>query len=643
MMLLDAAGMHPGFDPLAHFPLEYEPDVDLFAGGGGASTGYEIAFGKSPDIAINHDMEALTMHRANHPDTIHICQDVMNVEPLYATGGRLVRALWASPDCTHFSKAKGGKPREQSIRDLAWIVVKWAEQTRPLIIGVENVEEFKTWGPLDEDGQPIKEKVGKTFKKWLRELRKLGYTVSYRELVAADYGAPTTRKRLFVVARLDKKRIRWPKPTHGAGTDKPWRTAAECINWNDPAPSIFERKKPLAENTQRRIADGIRRYVMNAANPFLVTYYGPKKSGDFRGSGLDEPLRTQTTENRFALCSPFFATPAHSTSTGRGPGVFDPKTPLRTITDSNTHALVTPYLRSACRDTCEPLTTANLIVKNYGGAVGHKVDRPLGTITSIDHHSLVAASMVKMRGTNIGGPVDAPVQTISAQATHHAVCVASLCKYYGEGGQHNSLADPMHTATSKARFALQTAHLQQYNGASEAQPIDEPMPTVPTKDRFGLTAATLCQYNGASECQPLNEPVSALLGQNKMSLVKFPLEEGGGHYEKVRAFLRKWGVIGPDEEAEVVIDGVRLRIVDIGLRMLRPRELFLANGFPPDYIINPMYKGKPLTITSQVKKCGNAVPPQFVTAVFTANKCALAYSRHQMPLHKKHAEHSVCA
>jgi len=706
-MHLDAAAMLPGFDPLADFPRDYEPDVDLFAGGGGASTGYEVAFGKAPDIAINHDMEALAMHRANHPDTIHFCQNVMSIEPLYATGGRIVRALWASPDCTHFSKAKGGKPRDQFIRDLAWVVVKWARLTRPLIIGVENVEEFKRWGPLDEEGQPIKKKAGVIFRKWLREFRKLGYTVSYRELVAADYGAPTTRKRLFVVARLDGKRVRWPKPTHGAGTDKPWRAAVEIINWNDTAPSIFERKKPLRENTQRRIAEGIRRYVINTAKPFLVTYYGPKKEGDFRGFGLDEPLRTQTTENRFALCSPFFATPAHSTSTGRGPGCFDPKTPLRTITGSNTHAMVSPYLekpnytsphlitidhkggkenfRAACREVTAPLntvtaenrhalvgaclvgaggptyagepaavdkpcgttlakhtkalTTANLIVKNYSGVVGHEVDKPLGTITSIDHHSLVSASMIKMRGTNVGSPVDEPLHTISAQGQHHGICAASLIKYYGEGGQHASCDEPMHTITAKARMGLTAAHLQQYNGASEAQPIDDPMPTVPTKDRFGLTAATLCQYNGNSDCQPLSEPVPTLLGQNKMGLVKCPLEETGGHYEKVKAFLRKWGVIGPDEEAEVVIGGVRLRIVDIGLRMLRPRELFLANGFPPDYVIDPIYKGKPLTITSQIKKCGNAVPPQFVTAVFTANKCALTYSRYRMPVHRKRAEH----
>ncbi len=738
-------------DPLAHMPLDYEPDVDLFAGGGGASTGFEMALGKSPDIAINHDAEALAMHKANHPDSIHFCQNVINVRPLEATGGRLVRALWASPDCTHFSKAKGGKPRNQFIRDLAWIVIRWARDARPKLIGVENVEEFKTWGPLDPEGQPIKEKAGQTFRAWVRQLRGLGYSVSFRELRACDYGAPTTRKRLFIIARLDGKRARWPKPTYGPGTDRPWRTAAECINWEDQAPSIFERKKPLAENTQRRIAEGIRRYVLNAANPFLITYYGPKRPGDFRGAGLDEPLRTQSTENRFGLVSPFFATPAHSTSTGRGPGVFDPETPLRTVTSTNTHAVVAPYLvkpnhtaeyyqcfrgqsveeplgaitqspgfavcspylvtpnhagdnfrgqgvdepvgtmtgkgsfclTSACLVTNtsghapssldapvptltsggqQALTTANLIVKNYGGVVGHEVDKPLGTVTAVDHHSLVSAclvgqggpayggkpvpldkpigtilaenhkalataNLVKLRGTNIGGPVDAPLQTISAQGQHHGVVSASLIKYYGEGGQHAGVDEPMHTVTSRARFGLQAVHLQQYNGCSEAQPMDEPLPTVPTKDRFGLAAANLCQFNGSSIGKEVSAPLPTTCSRDKFGLVGSSLGEGAGHYEKVRDFLRHWGVIGPDDEAEVVIDGVRLRIDDIGLRMLRPRELFTANGFPLSYKINPIHNGKPLSITSQVKKCGNSVPPPFVDENFRANIDALDWQR----------------
>jgi DNA (cytosine-5)-methyltransferase 1 len=642
-------------------------NVDLFAGGGGASTGMKWALGKSPDIAINHDPEALAMHKANHPDTYHICQDLMQVHPRHATYGRKVNILWASPDCTHFSKAKGGKPRDQSIRDLAWVVIRWAEETRPRYIFVENVEEFKTWGPLDKHGQPIKSQSGTTFAAWVKRLRRLGYRVDYRELRACDYGAPTTRKRLFIVARFDGHKICWPQATHGPGAEHPWHTAAECIDWDDRAPSIFERKKPLAMNTQRRIAEGIRRYVLKAEKPFLVTYYGAKRENDFRGQPVDEPLRTQTTENRHsanpnfqgqsvdaplgtvtqvaghALTIPYLVNPNHKGENFRGQGIDEP---IGTMTGKGSFCLTAPFMTKfntgsvgyRCDEPVHTIIaggkqarpgtaiTQGLVSACLVGAGGPKyagkptaVDKPLNTITADNHKALAAASLVKMRGTNIGGPVDAPLQTISAQGTHHAVCAASLCKYYGEGGQHNSLDDPMHTSTSKNRFALQTAHLQQYNGCSAAQPLDEPMPTVPTHDRFGLTAAILCQYNGRSECQPLNEPAPTLLGENKIGLVQCSLSPKNNHYEEVRDFLRFWKVIGPDEEAIVVINGITYLIVDIGLRMLRPRELFTANGFPLTYVIDPIYNGKPLNITSQVKKCGNSVPPEFAYAIITDN------------------------
>lgn len=722
-------------DPLPHLAADADVDVDLFAGGGGASTGYEQAMGKSPDIAINHDMEALAMHMANHPDTIHYCQTIINVHPLTATGGRLVRDLWASPDCTHFSKAKGGKPRSQNIRDLAWTVVRWARLTRPKRISLENVEEFKTWGPLDAEGQPIKARAGETFHKWIAALKKLGYSVSWRELRACDYGAPTIRKRLFLCARLDGKRISWPNPTHGApdslpvkaGKLKPWRTAAECINWEDPAPSIFDRKKPLAENTQRRIAEGIRRYVLTAQKPFLVSYYGPKRPGDFRGAGLDEPLKTQTTENRFGLVSPMIVKPNHTASyynCFRGQSVENPlgvitqapgfaacsaylvtpnhsgenfrgqsvEQPVGTMTGKGSFCLTTPHLisidhkgkrgefRAACREVEEPLSTitqenrhalitANMIVKNYSGVVGHEIEKPLGTITSIDHHSLVSASIigcggpsyagepvavnrpmgtiiatnhkavsiVKLRGTNIGSEAGTPLHTISAQGLHHGLMPASLTQYYSGGGQYASCTEPMRTSTTNDRIAVQAIHLQQYNGRSEAQPVDDPMPTIPTRDRFGLTAATLHQHNSRSECQPMNEPAPTTMGKNKLGIVQCDLQPTG-HYEQVRAFLREWGVIGEDEEAEVFVDGVRYLISDIGLRMLRPRELFTANGFRKTYDIAPLYKGKPLTTTSQVKKCGNSVPPQLAEAVLSGNKDALDFQRNNyaaLPLFKE--------
>jgi len=285
--------------------------VDLFAGGGGASEGLAQALGRDPDIAINHDPEALAMHKVNHPGTRHMLNDITRVLPLEATGGQSVAILHASPDCTHFSKAKGAKPRSQFIRDLAWTVVRWAEDTRPHLITLENVEEFMTWGPLDRNGYPIKEHAGDTFRAWVKRLKRLGYKISWRLLRACDYGAPTTRRRLFVVARLDGKSPSWPKPTHGApgspsvlsGRLKPWRTAAECIDWSIQSQSIFGRKKPLAINTQRRIAEGIRRYVLGSTEPFIVCC---NHAGNFRGQSLSDPLATVTRKLGFGVVSPVY-------------------------------------------------------------------------------------------------------------------------------------------------------------------------------------------------------------------------------------------------------------------------------------------------------------------------------------------------
>ena len=512
--------------------------VDLFAGGGGASTGLEIALGRSPDIAINHDPEALAMHAANHPTTRHLCANVLKVLPLEATGGAKVDVLHASPDCTHFSKAKGGKPRSQFIRDLAWVVIRWAEDTRPTLITLENVEEFQTWGPLDRSGQPIPEQSGATFRAWVRRLRRLGYKVDSRELRACDFGAPTTRKRLFVVARRDGKPVAWPRPTHGdpnteavrSGKLLPWRTAAECIDWSLPTQSIFARKKPLADNTLRRIAEGIRRYVLQAPAPFLVSYYGAKSENDFRGARLDVPLRTQTTENRFALVSPCIVK-MRGTNNGS-----PADTPLHTVSaQGQHHALLT-----AC------------IAKHYGGVIGHDLERPLGTVTTVDHHSLVTASICKHYGASTGHLADAPLSTVAGK-NKHSLLTGCLIKYYGQG-IGSSVSDSLHTVTSK--------------------------------DRMGL--------------------VTASLGQAE-------------RYAEVRAFLRERGVIGNDAEAEVIIDGETYRITDICLRMLKPRELYRAQGFADSYIIAPTHNDKPLTITAQVRMCGNSVPPQFVATLMRAN------------------------
>lgn len=474
--------------------------VDLFAGGGGASTGLAWALGRDPDIAINHDAEALAMHRANHPHTRHMQNDITRVLPLEATGGHPVAILHASPDCTHFSKAKGGKPKSQYIRDLAWVVIRWAEDTHPNLITLENVEEFLTWGPLDKNGQPIKEQAGATFAAWRKRLVRLGYRVEWRLLRACDYGAPTTRRRLFVVARRDKRSIIWPNPTHGnpksaavlAGKLLPWRTAAECIDWSIPSQSIFDRKKPLALATQRRIAEGLRRYVLQAAKPFIICLNHTAKDGSyqyFRGQGIGEPLATITQSLGFAITAPVLSR-QFGCSIGQRVD-----TPHPTITQCNHDALV----KAVC------------IAKHYGGVVGHGMQQPLGTVTSIDHHSLVSACLAKHYGTTIGQQVEAPLSAIAGHNKHSLVS-ACMVKYYGNERGGVPVTDPLHTITSK--------------------------------DRMGLVET---QMGGEA-----------------------------GRYEQVREFLRVWGVIGPEDEAEFVYEGVVLRITDILMRMLAPRELYTA-------------------------------------------------------------------
>jgi DNA (cytosine-5)-methyltransferase 1 len=298
-------------------PLAHELVIDLFAGGGGASTGIELALGRHVDIAVNHDAQAVNLHQANHPQTRHFVSDVFEVDPIAVTEGRPVGLLWASPDCKHFSKAKGGKPVSKRVRGLAWVVVKWAKLTKPRQIYLENVEEFKTWGPLAVDGRPCPERKGRTFQTWKRQLENLGYVVEHRELRACDYGAPTIRKRLYLIARCDGEPIVWPEPTHEKGL-KPYRTAAECIDWSLACPSIFERVRPLAEATQRRIAHGVKRYVIDAAKPFIVPV---THQGDWRVHSIDDPLRTITTARRgeLALASPTLIQTGYGEREGQAP------------------------------------------------------------------------------------------------------------------------------------------------------------------------------------------------------------------------------------------------------------------------------------------------------------------------------------
>ncbi len=471
---------------------ELEMVIDNFAGAGGASLGIEAALGSAVDLAVNHDSGAIEVHSVNHPATRHLIEDVWDVDPAAAVAGRPVGLVWFSPDCKHFSRAKGGKPVEKRIRALAWVVIRWAKSVRPRVIILENVPEFQTWGPLGKDNRPIKAKKGSTFRAWLACLTELGYRVEWRELVAADYGAPTTRKRLFLVARCDDEPIAWPAPTHAPRDKaqelglKPWRSAAECIDWTLPCPSIFDRRRPLAENTMRRIAKGLRKYVIEATEPFIVhtahtkttgrgryedsihrpvkticasndkaivvpylsKYHGPR-DGDANGraSGPDEPVRTLDTQNRFALVAPTLVQTGYGERPGQSPRTPGLGKPLGTVVSGGCkHALVSAFL-----------------AKHYGGVVGHEVDRPLGTITAKDHHGVAAAFLTKYRGTCAHGQ-DAreTMPTVTAGGYHLAEVRAFLIKYYSSGGQDQSLTDPMHTLTHRARLGLVTVQGQDY-------------------------------------------------------------------------------------------------------------------------------------------------------------------------------------
>jgi len=451
--------------------------VDCFAGGGGASAAIEQASGHAPVLAINHDPAAIAMHRANHPGTYHLCEDIFDVEPNDVAQGLRIDLAWFSPDCTHFSRAKGGKPRKKEIRALAWIVVKWAQQVRPRVICLENVVEFITWGPLDEAGHIIEARKGETFNEWREQLEELGYRVEWRVLNAADHGAPTSRKRLFFVARCDDEEIVWPEPTHGEPPLEPYRAAAECIDWSLPCPSIFNRKKPLAEKTQARIAEGLRRYFFEPEEPFLVNLQVPTLMANNTNNApgtVEEPLKTITTGNRHYLVASSLINTRNGEREGQAPRARDIERPLGTITAQGSQgALVAAFL-----------------AKHYGGVVGNDLRTPMGSITAKDsqglvaahltkfygtstganllepaptvtgqgqHLGLVAANVIHHRGRSVGRELGAPLPTVTASGSGHLGLVAAfLLKYYGTGGQWSGLGEPMHTIVSKARMGLVT-------------------------------------------------------------------------------------------------------------------------------------------------------------------------------------------
>lgn len=448
--------------------------VDNFAGGGGASTGIELAIGRSVDIAINHDPEAILMHRANHPDTVHYTEDVFAVDPVKACDGRKVALAWFSPDCTHFSRAKGGKPVQKKIRGLAWVTLRWALCVRPRVIMLENVPEIQTWGPLDESGKPIKERAGETFEGFISALsdgipknhpafpemcetlgisedsqealtlsKGLGYDVEYKCLKSCDYGAPTSRRRFYMIARSDNRPIVFPKPTHGpkdndavkCGKLLPYRTAAECIDWTNLGTSIFERKKPLAEKTLRRIARGIQKYVIENPNPFIINC-----KFENQPESLERPLSTVTAVRSHYLIAPSLVQyhDEQGKSGARGQCLNEP---IMTLDTSNRYAL----------------SVASLI-KHYGGGYqgcGKDVSEPLSTVTAIDHNALIITHIMTLRNNMDGQRVDEPLSTISCSGAHHAEVAAFLIKYYS-GGTAKPVDNPLDTVTTDDRFALIT-------------------------------------------------------------------------------------------------------------------------------------------------------------------------------------------
>ncbi len=425
--------------------------IDLFAGGGGASTAIESVLGRV-DVAINHSPVALAVHAANHPATRHLVTDIWDASPRVVTGGQPVAFLWASPDCTHFSVAKGAVPRSQGIRSLAWVVVRWARDVRPAVIMLENVAEFRGWGPLGDDGRPVRAQMGETFRRWRGELERLGYTVDYRVLDASLYGAPTRRRRLFLVARCDGQPIRWPEPTHGPGR-LPVHTAAECIDWSLPCPSIFERDRPLADKTLWRIAQGVRRFVLESPAPFVVRMAHGEVAPDGtrrRGAGAhaaSEPLPTVTGSSGgggFAVAAPTLVQTGYGERPGQRPRYLDLHAPLGTAVNGQKHALVAAFL-----------------AKHFGGVVGTPLDQPTSTVTAVDHHGLAAVALAHFRGTDESQPgavrIDAPLPVISAGGVHVSEVRAFLTAYYGSdatGGQ--ALLDPVRSITARHRLGLVT-------------------------------------------------------------------------------------------------------------------------------------------------------------------------------------------
>lgn len=569
--------------------------VDNFAGGGGASTGIEIATGRTVAIAINHDPAAILMHKTNHPYTEHLQASVWDVDPKTVCRGRPVGLAWFSPDCKHFSKAKGAALVDRKIRGLAWITLRWAAEVRPRVIILENVEEFQTWGPVRK-GKPVKKLAGTTFRQFISQLEALGYTVEFRELVAADFGAPTSRKRFYMIARCDGKPIVWPKPTHsktGADGLPKWRSAAEIIDWSLPCPSVFASKaeimeryglkavRPLAKNTMRRVIRGVDKFTIRSGKPFIVpTGYGERKGQAPRVHDIDAPVPTVVGTGKENLCRPLLA-PVTVTNTSNSVGG-TVGAPVHTVTTAGNQMLVTPFL-AECNHSggghIAPVTDAHktIIAKHTGGIVAPAL---------IQYHT---EQTEYVRASGLGTPIN----TVDASNRYGLTC-ANLVEYY-TGGRPLDVAEPMHTVTSHDREAVVAAHVVKFKGDNLGHGMTEPMQTVTTSaGEFAVCKAYLAKMHRGDDL---------------------------GHWPEIRALLNEFCgyELAEDEVLLLEIGGALYYIADIGLRMLSPRELYNAMGFPQDYIIDRDYEGNEYKKSAQVARCGNAVCPPVASALVRAN------------------------
>ena len=607
--------------------------VDNFAGGGGASTGIELASGRTVAIAINHDPDAILMHKTNHPYTEHLQASVWDVDPVAVCRGRPVGLAWFSPDCKHFSKAKGAALVDRNIRGLAWIVLRWAALVRPRVIMLENVEEFQTWGPVRK-GKPVKSKAGQTFRKWKQQLEDLGYVIEHRELVAADYGAPTTRKRFVLVARCDGKPIVWPERTHAprdgeevkSGKCLPWRSAAEIIDWSVPGYSIFDSKqeimerygvkvvRPLADNTMRRVIRGVDKFTIRSGKPFII-----QQKFDNQAQNISRPITTVTAVGAHELCQPVIAPFAVECNHGGDGHTRSVEDPVNTMTGKYTGGL--------CESVMIPYTFSNT-----GGSTGADAWEPVHTIRTGGGGQIVSAANLIQYHTeqteNVrAAGLNSPINTVDASNRYGLTC-ANLVEYYGNGNPLD-ISEPMHTVTAHDREALVSAHIQKYfdggyKGCGDR--ADAPLSTVTAMPRHGVCAAHIAEFKGQDIGQAVNAPlrtITASAGEfaECRAVLAKAVDRNLGHWPEIRTLLNRFCgySLSDDDIILLVICGVAYYIADITLRMLTPRELYNAMGFPPDYVIDRDYTGRSYGKSKQVARCGNAVCPPMAEAMVRAN------------------------